>query len=84
MATGMFVCVHVAHAITDADGRYHVSGWKSQAPQFSVDSFNWTADVYKPGLWTIEACVATEHHDAEVDGTPDERIKFLRLFCGPQ
>src|SRR5437762_3452198 len=30
-ATGMFICVHVAQTATDADGRYRVPAWKSQA-----------------------------------------------------
>jgi hypothetical protein len=82
MATGMFVCVHVAHAITDADGRYRVSGWRSQAPQFSVDGFNWTADVYKPGYGQSRPASQPNITMPKWTSTPDEQVRFLAFFAG--
>lgn len=82
MATGMFICLHVAHAITDKDGRYRVPAWKSHAPQFSVDGFGWTVDAYKSGYGQSRPPIQPNITMPKWTGTADEWVEFLGNFAG--
>ena len=81
-ATGAFICLHVAHAATNTDGRYRVDGWKSHAPQMFVDSFNWSVDAYKSGYGESHPPTQVNLTLSKWTSTQDEWIEFLAVFAG--
>lgn len=87
LADNVNVCRHVATAVTDADGRYHLDQWPRGTG--SVDSlftstFNLSLDAYKPGMTSIQRGVIKQDEMtgalelAQWSGTHPDRMRWLQ------